>query len=87
MRIKAVKAWAVKAYTHLDRIWSKSMLAIHLRLTAVSDPRNNKTDASAGSPNPKNNFFFLSRLSPEMSMSGAMQWPVAPGRRSSGAVT
>jgi hypothetical protein len=83
MRIKAVKAWAVKAYAHLGWIWSKSTLAIHLRSTAVSDPRNNKTDASVGSPNPKNIFFFLSRLSPETSVSGATQWPVVPGRRSS----
>jgi hypothetical protein len=85
-RIKAAKAWVIKAYAHMGRIWSKSMLDVHLRSTTVSDPRNNKTGASAGSPNPKNIFFFLSRLSPEMSVSGATRWPVAPGRRSSGAV-
>jgi hypothetical protein len=86
MRIKVVKAWAVKAYAHLGRIWSKSTLAIHLRLMAASDPRNNKTGTSTSSPNPKNIFFFLSRLSPEMTVSGATWWPVAPSQRSGGAV-
>jgi hypothetical protein len=63
-KIKATKAWAIKAYAHLGRIWSKSMLVVHLISTAASDPQNNKTGtAQRVSPNPSS-FSFSPPLSP-----------------------
>jgi hypothetical protein len=52
--IKAVKAWAVNAYAHLGRIWSKSTLTVHLNQTVARARRMNKIDTllSVGKPYP-----------------------------------